>query len=1265
MPVRNLQTKASIQGNLPMQRGQDAQFSKATPISNGSTVAQRAAATIPNFSSRIDQKFQSLFFLDYDFSLSQVSQNEIRAVDQSFEESKINSDHAITSKMSEPAAIFMFQKSDIQNILSSLYQAYVEDACSQKFSEKMLQLAKEKNSTFFENLEKSIQQEMNETQAILDSLDLIISQIDHYDNDIATKFSITYSAKNRALKEYFAFFSGGVDPESRQSAFVADLNNFFTYTSKDSTDSIKNNEKLQTAIISQLLQIVSFTLRDGSTTITLGGKILDLPAGNSKISQKTIIGQDSKFLTLKTLAAGNSQSSCYIYGLPLLQETEPYTARVDLSSLTNFKSIKKIAYLTTLIANELTISAGLARVENTEIGARFQSNSSNYVQNLLGTSGMTDSLAETSAADSLVDCLVISDDGNQNVRASKNKKRVLLFDGTNFEPANLYTNATSEFLSGILKNPSDESQNKTLILEQSLKNAINSFEQGTEFLKKVYLADKKLSLLSPKGLFSKLLEIFATSLNGLQSTSPSSSSLRKELALLSLIFHSSNSKDGQDSANVIKRYIVSCLARTAIAGIRDYEVQYAKSGPKSSFGINISSSKIRFSNNDQSLIKGLFLQQEFTDELLLSFFSMSTSELDSTSAKKQLRPPTNISFTVPDVFQKPYQVFSSQGNGPGGNDGGDSFLDSLAQLFVSVYKEAEGFAQEQKAAPAGSTTAQTSYLVDTDGFTKNSKIDATTLLGALLESACLLAGMFISVKKTKNQNNEQIEDLIKIFKRSGQGLDANTKNKLLSSQLFLTVDADTSSTSESAAAISAVAKSALANNLSNLIAVKNGIWVIPSLNDMPIQKVISIDGSDLSPAVMIETMKDLADERAIPAAAFTIAKSFVVAADESSQKIIKTGKQLLGKEQQTSDLQIFSKFSKTSIAKKYFDSLNEFTISASRQSFNDLKSAWKSQAKRNPKINLGIYNCALVTLQEICAKNDSFAFLVAGLPTGFVKNSIKFNFSLKNDKDNTKKTELMKILIEKNSAFESTKYEPITFTHYVRPIFNDQSFAQFTAAANQFPISLSDISNKCLLDNGKNGLKEKSGKLDQKMAQEALENEVISYILRKIFSVLSSADLFEKDITTRDAQVRSANSSNIAKIFADIYGLPSTAFNSVFKSSESSGTTLEKSDLLNLAMQKFSDASSSIIYSSPVLTFGETELFYDLFSTVYFLAGRVNETVFAPTVLDRTAGVLFSPQNFRIYEKNSNVFSSFLRPISIEMDSYSIDVGLSTPLENS
>ena len=155
-----------------------------------------------------------------------------------------------------------------------------------------------------------------------------------------------------------------------------------------------------------------------------------------------------------------------------------------------------------------------------------------------------------------------------------------------------------------------------------------------------------------------------------------------------------------------------------------------------------------------------------------------------------------------------------------------------------------------------------------------------------------------------------------------------------------------------------------------------------------------------------------------------------------------------------------------------------------------------------------------------------------------------------------------------------------------------------------------------------------------------------------MFSVLSSVDLFHENIKDTDAFVRSTSSKQTAKIFSKAYNLPDDVFSSTFKRNDSNQFVLAKKTLASLTKSNVTKSASGTTIQTPILDFGEAELFYDIFSTIFFYENLIKQNVFVTTFSDRAVGILTSPQEFPIITTNTN--RSLVE--SVNFDTYSIAV---------
>ena len=1248
MGLTTIQTKVSIQGYISGAVNLDAGFVQKFDkggISNGSNGILNSSILIPQ-AKEIGSKNQVL----YDSNISSTSKNKktTQSADSS-DQAKTNNSFAINSKMPEPLAIFSFKKDDVQNLLAASYQAYLEDKCSLSFSENLLKLIQQNNSQTFEPLLKSIKSEILAVQNTVDAISSVETQSGLYDSSISSRHS-------GAIKEICKtnFYQLSPDVVGPIDEITKDPHGILEQVANNAS---VLSEKTQTSLVSQVLQLCAQTLTNGCTPYVLNEKIYDIAPGKNSVSAKNIRELQEGFPTLSLISLKNEPNQTFLYSVNNVKETQTYIKRLGIDKLSQVSEIRKSAYYATMLANEFAISAGLGRLDGTELGQAFNS-TGDYIQSFLGVRGLIDSTIETTSPDSLVDFLVVSEDGTNRVEGSRG---VLLLDGSNFESTLTRKNSFDAFVRNIIRDPTNNKKNKIQALENGLVSSLSRYNSGFEFYKKLHLRDQKLKLLTPRGLFSRILKDFSDSLESLKSEDVGQKQIARELAIISLISRQSlNDTSDSSPANLLKRYLVKKMALKAFFAI------YAKEGvnQKSTdaeviknlvkvFGDDqgksiLNEKKIRFSASDTELLTERF-STDFEQKTVASLCALDCDAIDD---------GPYIQFSSVSFFEK---VFENE----------NGFLEKLVQIFIDLHGEADKVCKQDN---------QNNSFVDSLRLTKNSQLDGTLAMSMIFEIACSFCGLFVKATKPLTLVNGANFSSSNAFLQGkiSESFDA-TRAKVIQLKISAGFDEQISITQK---ALAAVAGASLSNDLDSLIVYNNQGAVVPELDNKPINYPISFDKtSDLSVGTLINVMKDLSFERDIPAACISSAKASFEFVRDSSKKIISTGKQLLGLEQQDDKTKALVDFAKTQIGKSYLASINDFDLSAAIFKIAELNKALQAMPGRNPKITLSIFECLQSVLPELMSNKSSAFFVVNALPTDFVKDSLHKSYSIKKDVQNSLQDAIMVMSLQKNSLFSNETYQNVYKEFFVRNLLADDSFSALSQSSK---VSLAQICAGTKFSNLGTGIEILQNKTEQERAFVILQNEVVSYLLSKMFSVLSSADLFQQNISSNFSEYRSNSSQNLARIFAKAYGLPESTFDSVFLNDPQFGTILSKEALLDLATDKFQDGSSSIIVKHAPISFGEAELFYDIFSTVYFFEGQIANLVFSSSILDRTVGAICSLDDFLLASTSDSIKmlgnklvtnsanqqiqqsnSSAGNPDSFSFDTYSVEFISSNPLVNS
>ena len=106
------------------------------------------------------------------------------------------------------------------------------------------------------------------------------------------------------------------------------------------------------------------------------------------------------------------------------------------------------------------------------------------------------------------------------------------------------------------------------------------------------------------------------------------------------------------------------------------------------------------------------------------------------------------------------------------------------------------------------------------------------------------------------------------------------------------------------------------------------------------------------------------------------------------------------------------------------------------------------------------------------------------------------------------------------------------------------------------------------------------------------------------------------------------NSPSIAKKFAIAYGLDPSTFDNCFSKLSDGTSKIQTSNLLSLSRQDFDVAESSLNFKLPTIQFGESELFYDIFESIFFQSGTVQRRIFSPVIFDEIVGTLVNNSKF-------------------------------------
>lgn len=1191
MGLNSLDTKVSVQGyisgamdvtspdvTLKFARGGFAPGTNG--ISNGALIApsQKVPGT----------KTASIFYHPISVNYHGVNTDQTKK-SQAF----VNDKYLIHDGAPEVLAVFSFTKDDIESLLAAVYQAYVEDRCSMEFSKFMIRLVNQSDEKFLPFIKQGVAQNITDAENQLRAVETLVKiclDVNSSMNNLQTD-----ALSNFAEKKYQSLNpdkvglqgNGWFDPLGLLSKLGGDKKEI----------SIKSN----TAVLVQLLSVVSKILVNGASSIPLGkdslfkGKLVSTRFVNDRHFVEQGLSNDD-LVNMSRLSLSNERSRSFIYGI---DEKGSYIEKLNIDLMKGVLPLQKAAYLVSILSNEFAVSAGLSRLDGTKLGQSFNTGAG-WRNSFLGTEGMTDASTEASQVDSLVDYFVVNSEGKNRLTSENG---VLLFDGNRIPSTEKRKNVFDAFVAGTTRFPVSKAENGSQRLANGLQAANNRFDLGLEFFRKLTCRDKQQKLTTPRGLFSRLLSDISDAMFDFKSSQRANSQQARELAFLSVIGNTSKTDTGKNSpTSVVKRILLRVMAQKAYQIQSSLDTASATTTDRQSQakmptnGKAINTNKLRFCMEDNKLTEDGSWSGAFNDLLL------AMSDLPVSSGYARSSVVHTIKFAEAQFLSA---MLSQQ----------DGMIDKLVKIYIDLFDEATQFCLNDNVF---------SSIVTPDRLTKNSQIDGTLSLSLILESAIFLAAEFVDARISDKSP-------LQIKKKSfGANKNVISKEAIAQQIVFSPMEievkiGENSSTYFAAKSLKAVTKASDNNDFSSLFLPENRGFVIPEIGAMKQTTPISYDGqSQLTVKQIVDTFQDLITERELPAICMSIVAATAQHFSQVTAKYVSIGSQLLGESSRTNTSDAIVNFANTTLGSKFFSSLNNFSIDIANLRLRQLQREVISECGRNPKITLGEFRCLELFLKNGYAWSPNNQFLVVALPKDFVMKSLNENYSSTIDKNSNLGDEAMFLTVERTPVF-GTKTDNFSTKFMIRsPIIDSESFDFFNSV---IPKSIQDVVNNVSVD-GVPGSKFIAGKSQKEEATETLFNEVASYLFKKMFSVISSIDLFASNIEDTESFSIDKNSATIAKKFAEAYGLSPSVFNTCFLFQEDGTAKISAENIVALTIEDFDLSDQNINVKLPPLKFGEAELFYDLFESIYFQTGTIQKRVFATTILDETVGIVVNDVNF-------------------------------------
>jgi hypothetical protein len=1132
---------------------------------------------------------------------------------------------------------------------SALQQALLEDRISQAFAASLIGKISAADPKFLSELEKKLKGQINSTQNILDSISNLFSLLKNFDYGLSPTAS-AQSIRNQTLS-LLEKYKIEKDPLVKSDVLLDPL--WFLDSISNGASDVNLKSKTRTTLATQTLQVFAEYLTFGASNRLSGRDILTsvFPGKNAVEIPKSPFGS-----SIKALAVNSDQLR--VYGL------EEYSY-VDLNFYKELNAARYIperrsAMLASILANEFAMSAGLGRLVNTPLGNRFGAISSDPVLQYVGVKNLVDASLETAVPGSIIDALVTDENGISRTSNGDKSQRVLLLDGTPAGTGKRVKNSFGQFAQSVVRKPNNNDFGK---FDTALQFCAKEFDDGIDYYKKLHCRDVNETILTPRGLYTECLSAIESAMTELTVSSKEANNKKlAELAVLKTLA-ANNSTSSEKFVGEVKHYLLGILVRkiAALLSNKNYGVtsgaNQSSTTKKTVTDVKVTTGKGANTKTENSSVESSTMQSED-----LSAYTPDKNTIRFVAGEKE-RNLLNSNWSSKDFVRlKTVLAGCALGTLGGTSSSGKNYifgdddlyvidlftdiassqstylLDRIAKIYVSMCESALKVAQ---------TDSGESSWLDGNRLSRKSRIDGTLSASILFESFLSLVDAFVDDVKLKETKGGMSQWCAEEFGNSSGKVKDITK---------FAGPGDNPLTFSVSAAIGIQGKNALRRKALSLLVQgsKNNDFtplVRPdgSVPDLDGQQSTKIQVSQTKSANFqwhIDYLRLLARDRDLPLAAIVAVQAMIKDTQDISAKLSTAASMLRGATPPSQEMKDIRDFVSTDSGKKFMSTVTDYSVEIAQDRLDRFSVALNSGAKRNSKITGAEIVCANVILKELReGTSPNTNVFVIGLPGDFITNELLPTFSLASGATTDLSRKTFNCSAKKTNPITENKYQDVQRSFPVRRLVNVASFAPFESSP---PEGLDDLINRVVLRTGVTGLNWINEKAE---SRQILKNEVFSHLLKRCIAATSSIGVSEEqmvdvDTTTKnDALVRGASSLTTAQRFATAGNLPAGTFDSAWQANG-------KNTLLNVTQMLKISAAQPVgnTIQLPAIATEHAELFYDIFESIYFYDGVIQNVVFSTAHFDKTVAFFVGQNEFVQVNRGNNNGLSQSDPTQVNLD---------------
>ena len=811
--------------------------------------------------------------------------------------------------------------------------------------------------------------------------------------------------------------------------------------------------------------------------------------------------------------------------------------------------------------------------------------------------------------------------------------------GTSSHP----NNATSAFLKSVITSPTN---NLVLEYEKALKNAVDVSSLGVKYFEKLQHRDQSVSLITPRHLFVRVLEEVNTSISAFGTGFEAASKNRcGELAMFAHIGGQGINPDERFSTEKMRNLLFSSISRRAFAMLQKQNIKIlagaADAGKKKvtevtvvasdgtsttntittkdktadvdSNKVVLDSKVLRFSGDDtanflkstaipeQSFI-GAHFTGDFPHEDSLIADGMASvdpladepaSSNDSSAGENNAQsfdedsppPEENDMPEAPAASETAKKAYTNEGafvlwNTPMFElfteieQDNNSLVSRLAQVFVDCHQEASLLAT--------SDNKNKSFIGTQSRVTKASGIDASTLIGMIFHSACLLAKTFANATVIDPSEAAKIQqaDEKEVFPDPtliSAGSEVNMFELFYNQLVGLPIDvdgidefwqdvfkqwtqywtlctvssrgtfgfSDKNSNKKTNSSLSLLIGGAKSNDIGGLYDQLTGQLLTGA---DPNSKMSYYHEGAVSFTEAKDLIMSLAKSHRTPYNALLINMQMMNYTLEKAELIIGMGKQLRGEAEKSDQVVNFLNFyNNHPHGNSYVQNLSQRALDVSAGRHQAIMKTRNYPMLKSKKLSKGEMNAMKGAFSVIhhtfnTAADPTVLFVTTGIPRGYVEHLILEEFDIVDGNSSGESHfPAMQLSLQKWSGLTGEFVGSSTQNCFLEDYLKQDSFDNF---ADSPPTSMTDMVHRALIYNpqthvsmlGLDWLEQwPVNELSRSRALKAMKLEIQSFLMRKFFSITTPLDLFLEDMIpgpggkfSNHLRPRSNNSANLA-----------------------------------------------------------------------------------------------------------------------------------------